>query len=190
MKYLAQLPTVSVIFPFHNEVWHNNYVIYPIFIIQHNSTLLRSVHSILNRSPPELIKQIILVDDASTKKFLKAPLDQYCAQLSNKIQVIHTTKREGLIRARQIGIEHATADIVVILDAHSEANYNWLPPLIEPIAIDYRWAKVVSFDTFDAAIISVQLCVHWWILSTVRRMNTERKMKAGEVRFRIYCNLL
>ena len=46
------LPTTSVIFCFVDEVW---------------STLLRSVHSVLNRSPIHLLEEIILVDDCSTK---------------------------------------------------------------------------------------------------------------------------
>ncbi len=69
---------------------------------------------------------------------MKAPLDEYWARVSDKVKVVRTKKREGLIRARQVGAQHATADIIVMLDAHSEANYNWLPPLIEPIALDYR----------------------------------------------------
>jgi polypeptide N-acetylgalactosaminyltransferase len=51
-KYLKDLPSVSVIVPFHNEHW---------------TTLLRTAHSVVNRSPAHLLKEIILVDDFSSK---------------------------------------------------------------------------------------------------------------------------
>lgn len=53
--YSSKLPTVSVVVPFYNE---------------HFSVLLRTVYSVLNRSPQSLLKEIILVDDSSTKGVL------------------------------------------------------------------------------------------------------------------------
>ena len=57
---LSALPETSVVFVFFNE---------PL------SPLIRSVHSVLNRSPPELLKEIILVDDGSTAEWLGDDLE-------------------------------------------------------------------------------------------------------------------
>ncbi|NWR56834.1 GALT5 acetylgalactosaminyltransferase, partial [Bucorvus abyssinicus] len=69
------LPTTTIIMCFVDEVW---------------STLLRSVHSVLSRSPPHLIEEVILVDDFSTK-------GRRCPDIP------------GLARGVQRGVARATA---------------------------------------------------------------------------------
>lgn len=49
---ISKLPTASVVLVFVNEGW---------------STLIRTVHSVINTSPPELLAEVILVDDYSNK---------------------------------------------------------------------------------------------------------------------------
>lgn len=143
---LSKLPRASVVIVFVNEGW---------------STLVRTVHSVLNTSPPQLIAEIILVDDYSNKgnlinyliqiselrftgwqKFtssnfiehLKDKLENYIKRFDGKVKLYRTDKREGLVRARVIGAEKATGDVIVILDAHCECVTNWLPPLLTRIA--------------------------------------------------------
>lgn len=137
-RYSAKLPTASVVVPFHNEHW---------------TTLLRTATSVLNRSPPGLIKEIILADDFSNKEQLKKPLEDYIAKHWTNVRVVRATRREGLIRARLLGAKQATGDVLIFLDSHTEANANWLPPLLDPIAKDYRtvvcpFIDVIDFETF------------------------------------------
>lgn len=93
LSYPEKLPTASVIIVFHNEAW---------------SALLRTVWSIIDRSPLELIEEIILVDDCSSWDSLKRPLDDYVEMLPVRTKIIRNENREGLIRARLIGAKNAT----------------------------------------------------------------------------------
>lgn len=58
------------------------------------------------------------------------PLDEYIAVHFNNVKIIRAQKREGLIRARLIGAKVAQGDVLVFLDSHTEANIDWLPPLL------------------------------------------------------------
>ncbi|KAM6934046.1 polypeptide N-acetylgalactosaminyltransferase 5 [Xenentodon cancila] len=117
-----ELPSTSVIFCFVDEVW---------------STLLRSVHSVLNRSPPHLLKEVILVDDFSTKDYLKEQLDQYMAQFP-KVRILRLKERQGLIRARLAGAAVAKGEVLTFLDSHVECNVGWLEPLLERVYMDRK----------------------------------------------------
>ncbi|XP_054721610.1 putative polypeptide N-acetylgalactosaminyltransferase 10 [Uloborus diversus] len=138
-EYLSKLPKVSIVIPFHNEHW---------------TALLRTVTSIVNRSPDELIKEIILVDDFSNKAQLKTPLDQYVAQHFSKVKIIRASKREGLIRARLLGAKAAKSEVLLFLDSHTEANVNWLPPLLDPIAKDRTYVTCPFIDVIDFETLS------------------------------------
>ncbi|KAM4897932.1 polypeptide N-acetylgalactosaminyltransferase 5 [Sylvia borin] len=113
------LPTTSIIMCFVDEVW---------------STLLRSVHSVLGRSPPHLIQEIILVDDFSTKEYLKEQLDTYMARFP-KVKILRLRERHGLIRARLAGAQIAKGAVLTFLDSHVECNVGWLEPLLDRVRL-------------------------------------------------------
>ncbi|VVC39999.1 Nucleotide-diphospho-sugar transferases,Glycosyltransferase 2-like,Ricin B, lectin [Cinara cedri] len=132
--YPEVLPRTSVIIVFHNEGW---------------SSLLRTVHSILNRTPPQFLEEILLVDDFSNKENLKTKLEYYIEKFNGKVKLIRNTEREGLIRTRSKGAFNAVGEIILFLDAHCEVGYNWLPPLIAPIARDRKIMTVPVIDGID-----------------------------------------
>uniref|UniRef100_A0A5S6QI69 Polypeptide N-acetylgalactosaminyltransferase n=1 Tax=Trichuris muris TaxID=70415 RepID=A0A5S6QI69_TRIMR len=128
-----QLPDTSVIICFHNEAW---------------SVLLRTVHSVLERSPPKLLREIILVDDFSDRKYLKEPLESYMQQFG-KVKILRLAKREGLIRARLRGAAIAKGSVLTFLDSHCECMENWLPPLLDRIHKDQRNVVCPVIDVID-----------------------------------------
>ncbi|KAJ3647249.1 hypothetical protein Zmor_024778 [Zophobas morio] len=141
-------PKTSIIVVFHNEAW---------------STLLRTVWSVINRSPPELLEEIILVDDASEREFLRKPLEDYISTLPVPTKILRSKTRIGLIKARLKGALVAKGPVLTFLDAHCECTTGWLEALLSVIKSD-RTAVVcpvidiINDDSF-AYVKSFEL--HW-----------------------------
>ncbi|XP_041367912.1 inactive polypeptide N-acetylgalactosaminyltransferase-like protein 5 [Gigantopelta aegis] len=143
MKYPYDLPTTSVVIPFHNE-WP--------------SILLRTIYSLINRTPKHILKQVILVDDASDLDTLKSNFDEYVKQHFPKglVTIIRLPKRSGLIKARLRGFELVTSEVVSFFDSHMEVNLHWLEPLLVEIKknrstiamahLDYIKADTMQYD--------------------------------------------
>ncbi|VDD93151.1 unnamed protein product [Enterobius vermicularis] len=156
IHYPLDLPTASVVIIFTDEAW---------------TPLMRTVHSVINRSPPLLLQEVILLDDNSQREELKGKLDDYIKRFGGVVKVIRKTVRHGLIRAKIAGAEAAKGDVVVFLDSHCEANEGWLEPLLARIkeertavlcpVIDHISAETMSYSG-SAGVSSVG--GFWWSL--------------------------
>ncbi|NWW71571.1 GALT6 acetylgalactosaminyltransferase, partial [Climacteris rufus] len=139
-KRCPPLPSTSVVIVFHNEAW---------------STLLRTVYSVLHSSPARLLREVILVDDASTDEYLKEELDRYVEQLQI-VRVVRQRERKGLITARLLGASVASGEVLTFLDAHCECFHGWLEPLLsriaeEPTAVVSPDIATIDLNTFEFA---------------------------------------
>jgi polypeptide N-acetylgalactosaminyltransferase len=135
IKYPDDLPTASVVIIFKNERW---------------SPILRTVYSVINRSPRNLLKEVILVDDQSDIEEVKDKLDNYCQEnFGDIVKVLHSPNRLGLIAAKNYGGRVATGDVVVFLDAHCEATQGWLEPILARIKEKREAILCPTIDSID-----------------------------------------
>ncbi|XP_050418639.2 probable N-acetylgalactosaminyltransferase 9 isoform X1 [Patella vulgata] len=157
IKYPKVLPKASVIIIFHNEAW---------------SPLLRTVHSVVNRSPPEYLHEVILLDDFSDRPELGSKLNAYVAETwpEGIVKIVRTDKRCGLIRARIEGAKPATGDVLIFLDSHCEAGPGWLEPLLARIKEDRKNVLCPEIDLIDKESLqyggtgSFSVGGFWWSL--------------------------
>lgn len=138
-EYPVDLPTTSIIIVHHNEA---------------NSTLLRTLVSIVRKSPLRYIKEIILVDDLSEDRpYLGKPLDDFVKTLPVKVIVMRNTERSGLMRSRLRGAAVAKGDTMTFLDAHVEVTNGWLPPLLYEI----KKNRFVYLSLYPSSLIPTDL---------------------------------
>ncbi|XP_067649721.1 polypeptide N-acetylgalactosaminyltransferase 11-like [Haliotis asinina] len=132
------LPTASIIICYINEA---------------RSALLRTIHTVIARTPEHLLKEIILIDDHSDLDDLGSDFLEYIHTNLPKVKVFRLEERSGLIRARMYGAKQARGEVLVFLDSHCEVNVYWLEPLLTRVAESERNVvipiiDIISPDTF------------------------------------------
>ncbi|XP_028300510.1 N-acetylgalactosaminyltransferase 7 isoform X2 [Gouania willdenowi] len=140
--YDERLLTSSVVIVFHNEGW---------------STLMRTVHSVIKRTPRRYLAEVVMIDDFSNKEHLKERLETYINQWNGLVKLFRNEKREGLIQARSIGAKKATkGQVLIYLDAHCEVGVNWYAPLVAPIAKDRTVCTVPLIDSIKGQTYTME----------------------------------
>ncbi|XP_051884813.1 polypeptide N-acetylgalactosaminyltransferase 18-like [Pristis pectinata] len=145
LSYPANLPQISVVFIFVNEA---------------SSVILRSMHSVMSKTPAHLLKEIVLVDDNSNNDELRQDLGPYVEEVNGRrpgfIKVVRHVRQEGLIRSRISGWRAATAPVVALFDAHVEFSDQWAEPILSRIKEDRRRIISPSFDNIKYDNFEVQ----------------------------------
>lgn len=163
--------TASVVIVFHNELL---------------SVLLRSIHSVLNRTPPSLLKEIILVNDDSnyeTHPWLKSQLEEYVAIGLPKTKLLTLKQRRGLMGARAAGAAVAKGSVLVFLDSHIEALPFWLEPLLQRISESPKTAALprvasIEAETFEIVNGGIDTLAFNWSLG---HMHRDDEIKGREI---------
>ncbi|XP_053190689.1 polypeptide N-acetylgalactosaminyltransferase 15-like [Scomber japonicus] len=132
-QYSESLPSVSVVICFHDEAW---------------STLLRTVHSVLDTAPKQHLREVLLLDDLSQHGHLKSVLSEYVSHLDG-VHLIRSTKRLGVGGCRSLGAARAAGEVLVFMDSHCECQKGWLEPLLERVAQDRTRVVSPIMDVID-----------------------------------------
>ncbi|RZC32985.1 polypeptide N-acetylgalactosaminyltransferase 35A [Asbolus verrucosus] len=102
-------------------------------------------------TPVFVLKEILLVDDYSDLDHLHADLKSYIEKnFDNRVKLLRTEKREGLIRARLFGAHRSKGEVLIFLDSHVEVNVGWIEPLLERIKENHTNVVMPVIDIINA----------------------------------------
>ncbi|KAL7575295.1 hypothetical protein ACA910_001820 [Epithemia clementina (nom. ined.)] len=138
---ITLFPTVSIIIPMQHE---------------RAGLLSLTVHSFLGRTPPELLKEIIIVDDNGSQEEREGYVDdeeeiQHLMQLHpTKIKYFRNERRLGCAGSRMAAIRQATGEVMVVMDSHVEIlSSTWLQHLLLPIMENPKTYAMQTLDALD-----------------------------------------
>ena len=122
-------PTISVVLPCAEE----------------REYALKTVNSVRESTPDHILKEIIVVDDASA-----SPLSELITgDSAKKVNFLRHEEQQGLIRSKADGANAAQGDIVMFLDCHVKPATDWWKPIVSNIETNYKRVVMPIITNLD-----------------------------------------
>ena len=141
-------------------------IIIPIFNEEDSIGILVKKLEDLDQVMSKINMQIILVNDGSTDKSLS--IINKLSYNNNKVESIHFERNYGQTAAISAGIELASGDIIIPMDADLQNDPDDIPKLIEKIEEGYDvvsgWRKIRKDDFFFRTFPSL---IANWLISKI-----------------------
>lgn len=122
---LQELPRASLVIPYLNETWAH---------------MAATLGSILAHTPPEILDEILLIDDGNDAKWM---FHEQLTAIDPKIRVHRNAERQGLIRSKVIGAALIQSPVLVFMEPHCVVQRHWLEPLLEQLAAQKDHSRLV-----------------------------------------------
>eukprot|EP00116_Pleurobrachia_bachei_P001718 sb/3461980/ len=120
LRYLDQPynASLSIIIVFNNEL---------------SPLLMRTLTTIVHRTLPRYLTEIIVIDDGSDVDISEEVME-YSTTQRIPVKWLKNDYNIGIARSRMKGIEMALGDTIALLDSHMEIADLWLEPLLDIIS--------------------------------------------------------
>eukprot|EP00804_Cyclotella_cryptica_P028289 CCRYP_013167-RA/>CCRYP_013167-RA protein AED:0.02 eAED:0.02 QI:340/1/1/1/1/1/3/271/1192 len=113
---------------------------------------IRTAQSVFDETPDGILKEIVIVDDASDPPLKLLWSEEEAAKYS--VKYVRLDSPAGLIGAKQAGAEAATGDIIVFFDCHVKPAKDYWVPYVKAIDENYRRVVIpvitsLNVDTWE-----------------------------------------
>ena len=175
--------------------YHSTMSVVLVFFNEGTTTLLRTAQSALDRTPPDLLEEVLLVDDGNplddprVQKQME-DIQNYIAE-HPKVRMIRLEEHQGLIVAKNRGGQAAKGDILTFMDSHCEVGYGWAEPLVAAIEEDPKTVAVplidaVGWEFFDYLPGDLMRGIMSWSLYfTWQTLTNEQLVRAAWLVFNV-----
>lgn len=112
----------------------------------------RTAKSVFQETPEGILKEIVIVDDASDPPLKQSWSEADAAKYN--VKYVRLDSPAGLIGAKQAGAEAATGDIIVFFDCHVKPGEDYWVPYVKAINENYKRVVIpvitnLNVDTWE-----------------------------------------